>query len=317
VWVYCMSKRMYRLSGLLVLLAVLVYGLLPPSSAQTGRDLPLPTDDPDMLTLVERLRDTPLLSNLYTETTVEIFQRGQELGNRPYVFTKVGDSDTTSGDFLQPFGIRQARYCTLGPYADLAETVAYYSISPRENVRNSWVNPSVAAVNGLTSAAAMDSFWARHSPHCRANEGTLACEYRLVRPGVAVIMLGRMDVLYYEADFYREMMTDVIEFSMEQGVIPVLTTFVVLPDIAEWEKSIVFNNILVDLAEEFEIPLINLWGGAETLPQHGIGPDRTHLSHAVDHFCDFTGSQHRYGGTLRNLLTLQALDALRQGILDE
>lgn len=272
--------------------------------------------EPDLDALQDRLRETPIISNTSTDAVREIFQHGQTLGLRPDVFTKIGDSDTTSGDFLQPFGIQNARTCTLGDYDHLSESIAYFSATrPRPNIRNSFVNPSAAAANGLSSSGAFDSFWARDED-CRGGESPLACEYRLVRPAAAVIMLGRMDVIYFDEAIYREGMTDLIEFSMESGVIPILTTFIVLPDNDDWADSIVFNNTLVDLAEEYEIPLINLWAAAEDLPQHGIGPDYTHLSHAVGSFCDFTGAQERYGGTLRNFLTLQTLDELRQSTLN-
>jgi hypothetical protein len=306
-------KLVFRITGLLVILALLAG--VPVAAGPALQEEPPLTDDPELQAIIERLRATPHLTNLDTGTVAETFQRGQELGKRADVFTKVGDSDTTSGDFLQPFGIQRARFCDLGDYHHLRETVEYYWVSPHEDIRNSWVNPGIAATNGLSTAAALNSFWAQ-SPECRANESPLACEYRLLRPAVAIIKLGRMDVLYFEADVFRANYERIIEESLAEGVIPVLTTFIVLRDVAEWEASIRFNDVILDLAEEYDIPLINLWAAAEALPQHGIGPDRTHLSHAVGHFCDFTGAQDRYGGTLRNLFVLQVLDELRRAYLD-
>ena len=103
---------------------------------------------------------------------------------------------------------------------------------------------------------------------------------------------------------------------MERGVIPVLTTFVVIPERGDvYERSLEFNMALLDIAAETEMPLINLWAAAQTLPDHGIGPDHTHLKAVVGSFCSFDGAQAQYGGTLRNLLTLQALDMLRRDVL--
>ena len=96
----------------------------------------------------------------------------------------------------------------------------------------------------------------------------------------------------------------------------VLTTFVVLPDRGEiYERSLEFNMMLLDIARDEQIPLINLWAAAQTLPDDGIGPDHTHLKAQVGSLCSFDGAQQQFGGTLRNLLTLQALDQLRQNVL--
>jgi hypothetical protein len=66
--------------------------------------LPL-SDDPEILAMIERLLATPVLYNMDTQAVKDIYARGLELGNRPDVFTKIGDSNTTSGDFLQPMGL--------------------------------------------------------------------------------------------------------------------------------------------------------------------------------------------------------------------
>ena len=273
------------------------------------------TEDERLLGFIDTLLSTPIFYNMDTDMLDEIFAQGQALGNRVDVFTKVGDSDTTSGDFLQPIGLG-AQYCELGSYDYLQATIDLYSTPPLNGIRTSFSNTSIAAINGLTMVAALDPFWT-DSPACNNGESPLACEYRLVEPSVSVIMLGRMDVTYFDTAFYRENAVRVIEDSISRGVIPILTTFVVLPDNFAWENSIEFNATLVDLATAYDIPLINLWRAVQSLPQFGIGPDLTHLHHQLDQFCNFTGAETELGGTLRNLLTLQALDLIRRSTLDE
>ena len=246
------------------------------------------TDDAQWLAWMERLMMTPILSNMDTDVVAEVFADGQALGNRAGVFTRVGDSDTTSGDYLRPIGMQDGGFCDLGAYGYLQETIDFYGESPLPDVPNSFDNTSVAAVNGLTMLGVLDPFWA-DSPLCVSNESPLSCEYRVMRPSVAIIMLGRMDVAYFDEPFYRENAIRVIEETIAQGVIPVLTTFVVLPDNPAYENSLAFNNTLIDLAEQYDIPLINLWRAVQNLPRYGIGPDFTHLSHAVGEFCTFTG----------------------------
>lgn len=279
---------------------------------------PTPTPlsaDPDIQAMVERLHETPALYNMDTPAVHDIFKHGQQLGNRANVFTKVGDSNTTNGDFLQPIGMK-GDFCELGPYTDLQQTIDFFSISPDTVAANSFVRQSVAAKEGLSSAAALDPFWA--GDDCEANEGPLACEYRLIQPGFAVMMLGLMDVRYKHADSFRTNIEKVIQLSIDQGVIPVLTTIVVLPDQERlsFDDSIQINNHMLDMADQYGIPVINLWQAVQTLPDYGIGPDRTHLKQKIGKFCSFDGSELEYGGTLRNLLTLQALDELRRNVLD-
>ncbi|MFN8373515.1 MAG: hypothetical protein U0694_11660 [Anaerolineae bacterium] len=277
----------------------------------------LPAADSSDIAEYQRLLAAPLLDNMDTEQVRAIFAHGQDLGMRADVFTRVGDSNTTSGGFLNPIGMR-GNFCDFGAYSYLQDTVSFFSVSPQEGEPNSFDSFSVAAVNGLSTAAALDPFWA-DTQVCRSNESPLACEYRLVHPSVAVIMLGLMDVEYFEADESRDYMRDIMDFSIEQGVIPVWTTFPVLadnePDHPSWERSLYFNAAILDIVEEYQTPLINLWAAVQPLPNDGIGPDRIHLAQSLGEFCAFTGAEQRVGGTLRNLLTLQALDLLRRNVL--
>jgi hypothetical protein len=170
---------------------------------------------------------------------------------------------------------------------------------------------------GFNSAAVLDPFWASEDV-CRRGESSLMCEFRRVQPSVAIIMLGGIDINDLDTPEYAANMRAIVQTTITQGVIPVLTTFVVLPERgAVYERSLEFNMALLDLASTEQIPLLNLWTAAQSLPDHGIGPDRTHLKAVVGSFCSFDGAHTQYGGTLRNLLTLQVLDALRRDVLTQ
>lgn len=292
---------------------------LPVTMTQPAPTLLPLTDDPELQTLAARVISIPILYNLQTDVVRNTFERGQTLGNRPDVFTRVGDSDTTSGGFLRPIGMDGGRYCELGAYSYLQDSIEFFNLPPRDGLPNSFNATSIAAVNGMTSATVFDPVWAAPAM-CEPDEAPLLCEYRLVRPAVAIIDLGLMDIQYYSEAEYRTNMERVVQVSLEQGVIPILTTFVVLPTLPpggrlDWETSMTFNNTLIEIAEAYQIPLINLWAAAQPLPNYGIGADNTHLRHVVGEFCDFNGPEQRNGGTLRNLLTLQALDELRRFVL--
>lgn len=269
------------------------------------------TADPHLLEIIARLEATPLLHNFDTEAVRAIFAQSPQ---RPDVFTMVGDSNTTNGDFMRPLGL-ETNDCDLGAYNYLQATIAYFSTPLRDDVPNSFVNStsSLAANKGLGTSAALDPFWAT-SPLCEGRESPVTCEYRVSQPRIAVILLGQIDINYAreEPAIYRANMEEIVQTSIDSGVVPVLTTLVFLPEREEWATSIEYNGALLDLAEQYQIPLINMWRAAQTLPGYGIGPDRSHLSARVGSFCSFTGAEQELGGTLRNLLTLQMLDLLRQ-----
>lgn len=263
----------------------------------------------------ERLRSYPVFYNFAIPHVQEMFTSGQALGNRANVFTTVGDSNTTNGDFMRPIGLER-NFCELGPYTHLQETIDYFSVSPREGQRNSFTNDSAAAELGFSSAIVLDPFWA-DARLCENNESPLMCEYRLTKPAVSIIMLGQIDINYGQltADEYRANMEEIIQESIAQGVIPVITTIVFLPSRDVYGLSLEYNMALLDLVEAYQVPLINLWAAVQGMPNVGIGPDQSHLSTRVGSFCSFDGPEQTLGGVLRNLLTLQALDELRLDVL--
>ncbi len=292
-----------------------------PSLTITPTLIPVPTGVTlgDVPAMEQRLQTTPILANLAAERVLWIFQRGRDFGLLPRIFTTIGDSNTTNGDFLQPIGMGFDVYCNWGAYAYLQAAVDYFSVAPSEADANSFthIRNSITARKGFNSSAVLDPFWAT-SGACYPGESPLLCEYRTIKPSVAVIMLGGIDVadLKLSTADYNANMRAIVQTSIQQGIIPVLTTFVVLPDRGEiYERSLEFNMMLLDIANDAQVPLINLWAAAQTLPEDGIGPDHTHLKAQVGSYCSFDGAQQQFGGTLRNLLTLQALDQLRQNVL--
>ena len=294
---------------------------LAPSLTITPTFIPVPTGIVlgDIPAMEQRLQTTPILANLTADRVRWIFERGRDFGAQPRIFTTIGDSNTTNGDFMQPIGMGFDVYCNWGIYDYLQAAVDYFSVAPSEADANSFthIRNSLTARKGFNSSAVLDPFWATDSA-CYPGESPLLCEYRTIRPSVVIIMLGGIDVadLKLSTATYNANMRAIVQTSVQQGIIPVLTTFVVLPSCGEiYERSLEFNMMLLDIANDEQIPLINLWAAAQTLPDDGIGPDHTHLKAMPGSYCSFDGAQQQFGGTLRNLLTLQTLDQLRQNIL--
>lgn len=256
-----------------------------------------------------RLESIPLLYNMLSSRVYRTFYYGRELGNRPDVFMKVGDSVTASQPFLESFS---GGHYNLGGYPELEEMIQFFRVSPREGVPDSFVNKGYTAVTGFTSAAVMDAMWS--PPSCNGLV-PLHCEYEEIRPAVAIILFGPQDLGFNSASTFAFEMDAIVQDLLNLGVIPILNTFAAHPDF-RWNESLLYNTIILDIAEQYNVPLINLFRATQPLPDYGVGPDKYHLSNTWndDNF-NFAGGQDLYGVAMRNLLTMLALDQLYRSLL--
>ncbi len=266
----------------------------------------LPTvPDPGPPVELTTLQTTPVLPTPGAASAA-IFARGQALGNDPHVFTKVGDCNTETGYFLSAF---DENLYDLGPYADLEPTIDFFA--------GSWAHYSLAGRRGFNAQTMLNALWA--DPNlCRPGEGVLACEYRRALPSVAVIMFGPNDMLNLNQDQFRAAVVGVVELSIARGVIPVLTTFTWHKD-RLWHATLRFNMITVEIAQDYDIPLINFWRAAQALPDRGLVAEYTHLTDSGFAYDPtqivFRGQEDVAGYARRNLLTLQTLDLLRREVI--
>jgi hypothetical protein len=269
----------------------------PPASIPAGQEQNPPASLPNL---------TGVITNV-TSRARQIYRAGQKLGNHANVFSKVGDSITASQYFLLPIG--QGQY-QLGSYAQLQKVIDYFSAAPARDGRNSFENPSLAAHDGWTTSTVLNpaEAWAQV---CQPGETPLACEYRVVKPSVALIMLGTNDMAVNTPEVFRANLSTIVQTTIDNGVIPILST---VPYHDGYEASVpVFNQIIVDTANSYRIPLWDFHRVLDALPNHGLA-DGTHptpppggdLSLAAD----FSPENLNYGYTLRNLTALYALDTV-------
>lgn len=223
--------------------------------------------------------------------------------NDPHTLIKVGDCNSSYWEFLGPLG--EGAY-TLGSYAHLGPTIAFFGASLAQS--------SLTAHGGFTVLSVLESLWFEQD-RCGADETVLDCELRTRRPAVAVMMFGPNDVFHLSAAQFETAVRQVVTRTIQAGTIPVLTTFTWCRTDDFHQKGLQFNLVTAQIAAEFNIPLINFWRAARALPYCGLMDD-THLSKPVmTTTADFTGEETRTGHTLRNLLTLQTLDAIRRAAL--
>jgi hypothetical protein len=234
-----------------------------------------------------------------TDTAREIYARGLAMGRDPDHFSKIGDCQTNTGFYLVDFD-NEGWYNLGDEYAHLQDTIDYYE--------GSYARTSLAMRDGYNVAAILTPL--RADPkHCEKGETPIACEFRLHNPSIAVISLetnfnGR------PADDYGRYMRQIIEFSIEQGVIPILAT---KGDNLEGDHSI--NAEIAEIAVEYDIPLWNFWAALQPLPNRGHSTelnDGFHLSFSRNFFDQ--PKNMLSGWPWRNLTALQALDAVRRGV---
>jgi uncharacterized protein YraI len=231
----------------------------------------------------------------------QIYQDGIRRGNQPDAFSKVGDSITSNQPFLGAFG--SGKY-DLASYSHLQETISYYDVATRR--------ASLAAAKAFNAAAVLSDLWADQFS-CEPNESPIECEYRHNRPIIAIIMLGSVDVQIYSADEFAVFLSEVVQTTINNGTIPVLTTFPSADDFYP-EEAVAFNNIIRQIATREQIPLIELREPALALPNNGVQEDKFHLTQSENEFMVLDRDEHLYGLILRDLLTMQMLDTIRRGV---
>ncbi|HCR70716.1 MAG TPA: hypothetical protein DIW23_04665 [Anaerolineae bacterium] len=263
-------------------------------STQVAKATPRPTLAPDEW---KQLPVIPVVS----QAMKEVYQHGLEMGRNPNVFSKVGDCQTSTGFYLVDFDY--PNQYSLGEYEYLQETIDYFE--------GSFARDSLAMRDGYNVAAILTPL--RADPeNCEPNETPIACEFRVNNPSIALISLetnfnGR------PADDYGKYMRQIVEYSLEQGVVPILAT---KGDNLEGDHSI--NAEIAEIAVEYDIPLWNFWAALQPLPNQGHSTelnDGFHLSFSRNFF-DIEKNMLS-GWPWRNLTALQALDAVRKALTSQ
>jgi len=271
---------------------------------------PLPTPEPEAEVL--DLGDLPIVPEI-SERAVEVYRAGVQSGRNPAVFTKVGDCMTDNEQYLYP--IADGSY-DLAEYSYLSTVIDTYSGVPIRDVEgaavDSFSNPSLSVACGFNSASPLDPIWADPN-FCNQGEPPLACELRVSNASVVLIMLGTHDV-YFETDKFRGYLDDIVQTSLDANTLPVLITFPTRTD--EIEQTKIYNGVIVDVAQSYDIPVPNLWLALQDLEDYGIAPGEvTELSTPEDG-CGtcFTEANLQSGIVVQNLVALEALNAIIQAV---
>lgn len=218
-----------------------------------------------------------------------IYALGQSQGRNPRAFSKLGDSIIEPPHFLTRF---DSGPYNLGNWADLQPVIDAFHGSFNRN--------SMAVRRGLHSWSVLDSMWA--GAPCLSREGLLPCEFRLHNPSILLIRLGTNDVGVPE--MFDRSMRQIIELSVSNGIIPVIIT-----KGDRYEGSNINNEMMMVMAADYQIPVVDFDAIVGTLPQRGTDQDGIHLLAYFTH--DYTSPlAMQRGHAVHNLVTLIMLDRI-------
>jgi hypothetical protein len=210
----------------------------------------------------------------------EIYQAGQQMGVRPNTFTVVGDCQSHAEQFM---GVYASSTYDLGSAQYLQETLDIFS--------GSITHESLAVKNGLSAPSALSPLWA-DSTACNPTEGPLECELRLYQPMIVFIALGRNWHPAAPISRFEESMRLIVEMIIAHGAIPILIN---KNDNVEGNWSV--NIAIAQVAYDYDLPMINFWRAAGSLPHNGLLDNNYMTYEAID---------------LRSFYVLKTLDLLRR-----
>ena len=227
----------------------------------------------------------------FSDLAQSIYRHGIERGNDPQAFSRIGDGEVATHWFLSSFTQSPKSY-NLGPYPELEKTIDFFAESISRDGQ--------AARAGVNTSRILDPDFADFKV-CEQGESPLECELRLNRPSFVIISLGTNQV--WAPETFEVEMRIIIQKLMDAGVLPILST---KGDNLEGDHEI--NQIVCELAQEYELPLWNFWHAIQPLPDHGLQSDGEHLTWGPNDFSDPQVMTKAW--PIRNLTALQILSLI-------
>ncbi len=226
-------------------------------------------------------RDAPISPESISDRVLEIYEKGQELGRDPHSFSVIGDCQSIPFVFMGPYGRGE-----LEP--DAAESQLWKAINWFDESFKRW---AVTSRGGFTAASILSPIQADPEV-CKPGETPLSCEFRLNNPAFALVTLETW-LEPETVDRYEVYLRQIIDQLIERGTVPILLTKADASEL-RGEKHII-NPVIVNVAYEYQLPVVNFWRAAQYMDNYGIDPDREgfHLSQG--------------GYNLKNTLALRAL----------
>lgn len=226
-------------------------------------------------------REALIMPEAINERILDIYAEGQRQGRDADAFSVIGDCQSIPYVFMGPFGRGDQ-------VPDAAESYLWDAINYFEDSFDRW---AVTARGGFTAASVLNSLQA-DPEECKPGETPLTCEFRINNPAYVLITLETW--LEPETiDRYEIYLRKILDTVIERGAVPILLTKADSSELRDGTH--VINPVIVRLAYEYQLPLVNFWRAAQYLDNYGIDAEREgfHLSEA--------------GYKLKNILALREL----------
>lgn len=244
------------------------------------------------------------LNNAVWRNVRNIYARGRQQGNDPWVLMKIGESNTAGTVYLCNF---EWQAYSLGEYTHLQGIVDGFSRT------GSFCRNNASAQNGFSTVNVLDSTFAP-ADICEPNETPLVCEVRRSRPSFAFIYIGLADTGIITAQEYGANLRTIITYLSRNGIVPILQTFPTADSFNTNNKPQIYNEMIREVARRENVPLLDFRAALYDYDNHGTGPDGYHLSVRDETKSELAGDEAVYGRTYREWQSLQILYDLMTGL---
>jgi hypothetical protein len=223
------------------------------------------------------------------------------------VFMKVGASSDVSTSNMHCFA---GPDWDLGEHDELGDTLAWFLAGDAAGA-TPYDRDSLATESGRSAS------WA-----IAGDPSPLQAEIDAIAPGLALVHYGTNDMgLGIDPGTampgFFESMSTLMDTLDHQGVVAILVGLTKRaddPDADLWIPT--YNAVLRALAQQRQVPFVDVWRAVDPLPDHGLGGDGLHLRADPDGACLLDAPGLQYGYNMRNLIQLEVLDRMRAALAD-
>ena len=223
------------------------------------------------------------------------------------VFMKVGASSTASSRTLACFATAPLE---LGDHQHLQETLSWFLGGDAAGT-TPFDRDTEAAVSGKTAGWAISG-----------NPSPIETEIAAISPSLSFIHYGTNDMqmgyTYGSAmPAFYENMAELLEILLDHGIVPIVASISHRGDSQAanyWVGA--YNAVNRGLAQHHQVPFLDMHLALDPLPNHGLSSDGIHVNGYSGGACILTDEALEYGYNMRNLISVEALDRMKQVLLD-
>lgn len=146
------------------------------------------------------------------------------------------------------------------------------------------------------------------------NPSPLTRELEAGNASLAVVMYGTNDAEGGNLDLFGGNLLTIVDQLLAAGVVPIVSTVPPRDYNANDARIPFYNDMVRAVAEARQVPMVDFFREAATLPGFGLGGDGLH-PRGIGGGCDFSQAGLQAGYNTRNRITIEAIDRVRR-ILD-